>query len=86
MNHRGVVHAEVSQHVVDDDPLFLPRRVARVDHMQQHVGLAHFLERRAETRHKMVRQFPDEPHGIGEQHLLLLAKHDVAREGVERRK
>ncbi len=56
VEHRLVVDAELIEHRVHDASLFLPTRVARVDHMQQEVGVGDLLERRAERRHEVVRQ------------------------------
>src|SRR5689334_5453041 len=59
--------------------------MARVDHMQEEIGVARLIERRAKRRHEVVRQLANEADRIGEQHPAMLAQIDVARERVERR-
>ena len=44
-------------------------RIGRVDDVQQQVGLASLLQRRAERGHQLVRQVADEADGVGEGHL-----------------
>ena len=79
-----VVHLELVEHLLDDDALLLPRRRARVDDVQQEIGFARLLERRAERRDEMVRQLSNEPDGVGEQHVRVIAEIHVARERIER--
>ena len=82
---RLLVQPELEQHLIHDEPLLLPQRVARVDDVQQQIRVARLLERGAERRDEMVRQLADEPDGVGEQHVRVLAEIDLARQRVERR-
>ena len=84
VKHWLVVDPELIEHCVHDASLFFPTHVARVDHVQQEVGVDDLLERRAERRHEMVRQLADEANRVGEQDAIVLAEIDLTRERVER--
>ena len=56
----------------------------RVDHVQQQVGLGHFLERRAEGGDQRVRQPIDEADRVGDQQLAAIRQLDAADERIER--
>jgi len=60
------MHPYLREAVVHHEALLLPAGVARVDHVQEEIGLADFVERGAEARDEMVRELADEADGVGE--------------------
>jgi hypothetical protein len=84
VQHRTVERAELLEHLVDHEPVLLPHGVARVDHVQQQVGVLDLLERRAERGDEVVGELADEPHRVGEERVERLTSDDLARERVER--
>ena len=54
---------------------------ARVDEVQQQVGVGHLFERRPERVDELVRQAAHEPDGVGEEHRLAARKPQAARVG-----
>jgi hypothetical protein len=74
---------ELCQHLVDDDALLLPRRMAGVEHVQEQIGLAHLLEGGAEGGDEVVWQLADEADRIGEQRVPVVAERDLARQRIE---
>ena len=83
--HRLLVQPEVHQHLVDDEPLLLPERMAGVHDVEQQIGVTRLLERGAERGDQMVGKLADEPDRVGEQHARVLSQIHLARERVERR-
>ena len=81
---RPVADAQLLQHLFHNDALLFPRRMARVNDMQQKVRLGGLLESRAKRCHEMVRQLSNEPDGIGNQDFRL-ARLYLARQRVEGR-
>ena len=58
-------------------------RMAGIDHVQEDVGLRQFFQGRPERGHQLVRELPDEAHGIGQdERLLPVAVHRSGR-GIE---
>ena len=68
------------------DVLRLGRRIGRGDvaDVQDQVGLAHFLQGRAEALDQFVRQVGDEAHGVGDDGGAALRQADGALGGVQR--
>ena len=52
---RPLHELELAEQRVHRRHLLVERGVARVDHVQQHVGLGQLLERRLEGRHELMR-------------------------------
>src|SRR4051812_28794899 len=77
-----VANPELLEHLLDDDALLLPRRLARVDDVEEEIRFCRLLERRAERGDEVMRQLPDESDGVGDEYLRL-AHVDLARERVE---
>src|SRR3989442_2392550 len=75
----------VPHFALHDLHLLLPRRMPRVDHVQQQVRRARFLEGRAERGNEVVRQLADEADGVGETKPVSVADIHLAGQGVERR-
>ncbi len=65
--------------------MLLERVVARVDHLQQEVGVGRLLERRAERREQVLREIADEPHRVGEDDLALAPARPAAPQGARAR-
>ncbi len=63
------VDVERAQHLLDVVRLRGGVLVRHVAHMQDHVGLDHLFQRRAERRDQHGRQIRDEAHGVGQDHL-----------------
>ncbi len=57
--------------------------MAEIDEVDEQVGEAHFLERGLEGLDDGVRQLADEADRVGEEHLLLVRQHELARRGIE---
>ena len=57
-----------------------------VHHMQQEGGAACLLEGGAEGGHQFVREFADEPHGVGQQHPAAVRQGQPPEGGVQGRK
>ena len=60
------VELELAEERLDRRHLIVERGMARVDHVQQDVGLGQLLQRGLERRHELVRELPDEADGVGE--------------------
>ncbi len=67
-----LARADASQHFADLQNAFIAQRIAGIHHMQQHVGVARLLQRRAKRRHQFVRQCTHESDGVGQHHLAHL--------------
>ena len=76
--------ADFRQHRVDRGDLLRRLRMADVHHMQQQVGLDHFLQRRLEGLHQAVRQFADETHRVGQEYILVGRQPQPPRGRVQR--
>ena len=81
--HRLVGHAQFVEHHVHRLDLFLRLRRTDIHDMQQQVGLDDLLERRLESIDQVVRQLADEPHRVGEQHVLIGRQAQPPRGRVE---
>src|SRR6266511_2089724 len=79
------VQPHLLEHALDDVRLLLPRRMRRIDDVQQEVRRARLLERRPEGRYEVVRQLPNEPYGVGEAEPVAATQIHLAGERVERR-
>ena len=64
--------------------LFFGLRMADVHDVQQQIGLDDFFERGLEGFNQPVRQFADEPHGVGQQHVLIGRQPQPPRCRIER--
>ncbi len=64
--------------------VLIARGIARVDDVEQQVGVGGLLERRAEGGEQVLRQLADEADGVGDHHLALLGEAQAARARVER--
>jgi hypothetical protein len=80
-----LVEPEVLQDRVDRLDLLVEPRVGGVDDVQQEVGVAELLERRAERGDEVLRQVADEADGVGDDHLALGGEPQPPAGGVERR-
>ena len=81
---RHEVGADLRQHRVHRGDLLVAVGMARVDDVEQEVGVGRLGERRAKRGDEIVRQVADEAHGIG-QHDRVGAGHvGAAQRGVER--
>ena len=78
------IQPHLGQRPVDHLDLFLPGALACVDHVQQQIRLARFLQRGAERRDQMMRELADEPDGVGQTKPVVLAYVHFARQRVER--
>src|SRR5207244_11984694 len=65
--------------------LLLPRRMRRVDDVEQQVRRPRLLERRAERGDEVMRQLANEAHGVRETKPVPAADVHLAGQGVERR-
>ena len=83
--HRHVAGVDLAQHGVDRGDPALGVGRARVDHVQQQIGVDDLFERRAERVDELVRQPAHEPDRVGEQHGLAAGQPQAARRRVERR-
>ena len=85
MEDGDISNLQIGEHLLHHLGALLPPDVRNVDDMQEEVRFSHFLERRSEGRHEMVRQLADEANRVGEQYAIVLAEIDLTRERVERR-
>jgi len=81
---RHIMGADLVEHLLDGylpggTPLVV---LAGVGHVDDQVGVAHLLQRRAEGLDKLMGEMPDEPHGVADQHLHAILR-EGARGGVE---
>ena len=83
--HRHVAGVDLAQHRVDRRDARLGVGRARVDDVQQQVGVDDLFERRTERLDELVRQTAHEADGVGEQHGLAAGQVQAARRRVERR-
>ena len=58
--------------------------MARVDHVEQHVGRAGLLQSGPEARDQVVRQLANEPDRVGDPGALALAQLHLAGQRIER--
>ena len=76
--------ADAAQHLTHLlDPL-VAHRIARIDDMQQQIGIARFLQGRAKGRDQLVRQSPDEADGVRQNHLAHARQFDPPHGRIER--
>src|SRR5690606_29004571 len=61
------------------------RRIARVDHVQEEIGVLRLLEGRAERGEELLRQIADEADRVGDDDLALPREADAPRARVEGR-
>jgi len=66
--------ANVIQHTLDCINLMDHQRVRCINDMDKDVSLDHFFKGRLERLHQMMRQFPDETYGVGQQGQLIIGK------------
>ncbi|MPN43207.1 hypothetical protein SDC9_190766 [bioreactor metagenome] len=52
--------------------------------MQYHIGVLHFLERRAERVHQIMRELIDKTYGVGKEHLHAAFKFHTSHNRVQR--
>ena len=74
---------DFGEHGMDGVDLALEVRSATVHHVHQEVGLAHHFECRTEGLDQLMGKLPNEPHGVGDQHLLAAGRSQVAGTWVE---
>ena len=67
------------------DPCVDFRASARVDDVQQQVGVDNILERRTERFHQLVRESLHEADRVGDEHRLAAGEPQPARRRIERR-
>ena len=65
--------------------LLFPLWVADIHHVKQDITLPHLFQRGPETRDQVVRQFPDEAHGIGDPSPGTLAQVNFPGQGIQGR-
>ncbi len=82
---RHFVRFDRCQHFVDLRDAIGPLRVRGIDHVQQQVRLARFLQRRAERRDQFVRQVAHETDSIGQRRFEPGRQVQPAHGRVERR-
>src|SRR5712692_821892 len=61
------------EHALHRLRLLLVLRIARVDDVEEKIGLLQLLQRGAESSHQIARQVADEPHGVGDDHFPRMA-------------
>ena len=83
--HGHVVGADLAQHRVDRSDAPLCVGSARVDDVQQEIGVDHLFQCRAEGVNELVRQPADESHRVRQQHRLAAGEPEPASRGIERR-
>ncbi len=84
---RHIVGTNLAQHALHFLDLLGVARVGGIDHVQQQIGVARFLQRGGKGIHQGVRQVADEAHGVGQRDAAPdLAQVHLARGGVERGK
>ena len=83
---RNIARADLPQYLIDLFDVFIAPRITGVDHVQQQVRLARFLQRRLERGDEFVRQIADETDRVG-QHDRGAARQSQTPHGrIERRK
>ncbi|MNY51159.1 hypothetical protein D3C86_1867240 [compost metagenome] len=80
---RQLVRADLLEHRIHLLDLQLALRLVSIDHVQQQVGIARFLERGAERLDQLVRQVTDEADGIGEDHRTDVVELQTAQGRIE---
>ena len=85
---RDLVEVELGEHLVRGLDVLVLRVVARVDDVEEQIGVGRLLERRAERGEEILRQIADEADGVGDDDLAIAvpgpADLEVARARVER--
>ena len=71
-------------HLVYRLHLLVHARVAKVDHVNEQIGLAHFLERGLKRLDQSVRKFAQEADRVGKKNTLLVWQSETARGWIER--
>ena len=69
---------------LDNRHMLLPLGIRAVDHVNQHVRVFEFFQRRLERLYQMVRQLRDKPDRVGQQHLARIGHRQLPGRRVER--
>ncbi len=81
-HHRFIAGLDFGKCLIDHLNLVFKSRMRDIHHMQQQVGLPHFVEGRFKGFYQPVREFADKADGIGKQERQVVDYH-FAHRGVE---
>src|SRR5690606_30633982 len=79
---RYALGTDLLENAVDVPDTFVAQWIREVDHLDEQRGVAHFLERRAERRHQLVRQVAHEADRVCEDDVETRREAETAQRGI----